>query len=57
MVEEYNEYGEIIQQSKSRLSNDQEHRIHQTKDLFVGDCSLCQVAIKNKVESYWGDDQ
>jgi hypothetical protein len=54
MPEEYNEYGEI---KPKRMSFDQEHRIHMTKDIFDGECSLCQIAMKKKIKTYWSDDE
>lgn len=59
--EEYDEYGEIIpkpspREQSLRLSADQEHRIHQTKDLFMGDCSYCQSDMKKHIKTYWVDD-
>ena len=58
-VEEYDEFGEIRKPPERTLSSDQKHRIHQTKDLFDGECYLCQRAAKEQHErywSYWGDD-
>jgi hypothetical protein len=46
--EEYDEFGEIIPPKPKQvvyerlLTEDQQHRIHETKDLFEGSCSLCQ---------------
>lgn len=57
MVEEYNEYGEIKPVPERTLSFDQKHRVHQTKDIFEGDCSLCQQDMKNNVKTYWRDDE
>lgn len=54
MTEEYNEYGEI---KPKRMSFDQTHKIHMTKDIFKGDCSLCQQAMKQHVKTYWSDDE
>ena len=56
-VEEYDEYGEIKTRPERKLSFDQEHRIHQTKDMFDLNCSLCQEAAKKHVETYWNDDE
>lgn len=52
MIEEYNEYGDIKPQRK--LNTNQEHRIHETKDMFDGDCYLCQKYAK-KLQSYWAE--
>lgn len=51
--EQYNEYGEIIKIVKPKiyertLSGYDQHRIHETKDLFEGDCSYCQAEAKKK---------
>ncbi len=54
-VEEYNDYGEI--KLVKHLSFDQVHRIHTTKDIFDGECSLCQLAIKKHVKTYWSDPE
>lgn len=56
MGEEYNEYGEIKKDEGRKLSSDQQHRIHETKDLFDMDCVYCQKAAK-KMQSYWEDDE
>lgn len=62
MVEEYNDYGEIIKHKEKpviferKLNSHQQHRIHETKDLFEGDCFLCQKAMDKGVKSYWSDD-
>jgi hypothetical protein len=46
--EEYNDYGEIVEKqapvrSYTRtMTTYDKHMIHKTKDLFDGDCSLCQ---------------
>ena len=60
-VERYNEYGEIIQElpenkTYKRLSQDQEHRIHQTKDTFDSDCSYCVADMKRYIRTYWSDE-
>jgi hypothetical protein len=34
------------------LNSHQEHRIHETKDLFEGDCFLCQKVAKVR-QSHW----
>lgn len=57
MIEEYDEYGEIKLKPERQLSFDQEHRIHQTKDTFVGSCSMCQQDMKKHVQTYWSDDE
>jgi hypothetical protein len=60
MVEEYNQYGEIIQPKPRTLSTDQKHRIHQTKDMFDGDCSYCQAAAQKWQKqhgSWWSDEE
>lgn len=60
--ESYNEYGEIVEKQEPpvvyerRLDIGQEHRIHQTKDLFDSGCTLCQEYSK-KFNSYWSDDE
>lgn len=55
MPEQYNEYGEIKEGRK--LSYDQQHKIHMTKDIFDGECSLCQLAMKKHIKTYWSDDE
>lgn len=56
--EEYNEYGEIvIKQEPAKpymrtLSAYDQHRIHDTKDLFDGDCSYCQDSAKKSQAIY-----
>lgn len=58
MTEEYNEFGEIVEPVR-RLDSSQEHRIHQTKDLFEGDCIYCQKEAKKFQEqhqSWWSDE-
>jgi len=57
MIEEYDEYGEVKPVVERKLSADQQHRIHQTKDLFEGDCSYCQSDMKKKLHTYWSDDE
>lgn len=63
MIEEYNEYGEIIKSNETppiyerKLTTHQQHRIHQTKDLFEGDCYLCRQDMEKKIQTYWGDDE
>jgi hypothetical protein len=57
MAEEYNQYGEIKEKVKQNLSFDQKHIIHQTKDMFDSECSLCQPAMKKHVKTYWSDDE
>ncbi len=52
--EDYNEYGEI--KTERTLTTDQQHRIHQTKDIFDSDCSYCQSDMKKRVKTYWADD-
>lgn len=57
--EQYNELGEIVKPER-KLDFYNQHRIHQTKDLFVGDCSLCQQDAKKWQQqkgSWWGDDE
>lgn len=60
-VEEYNEYGEIKPVIKKeiipnhRLNAYQQHRIHETKDLFESSCFYCQKAMDNNIKSYWKD--
>jgi hypothetical protein len=59
-MEEYDEYGEIKAKPERILSQDQKHRIHQTKDLFDGECSYCQTDAKKwaqKRGSWWEDDE
>lgn len=58
MIEEYDEYGEIkpVYMKEYRLTIDQQHRIHETKDIFDGECSLCQLAAKKHIRTYWSDD-
>ena len=55
-MEEYDEYGDIKVSPERTLSFDQKHRIHQTKDLFESDCSLCQQDAAKNIRSYWHDD-
>lgn len=61
--ENYNDYGEIVKPEPPRitygrtLSAHDQHRIHETKDLFESSCSYCQRAMKKKMQSYWGDDK
>lgn len=55
--EEYNDDGSIKPKVKRKLSFDQEHRIHETKDLFDGECSLCQDAAKKGIKTYWGEEE
>lgn len=57
--EQYNEYGEIIEQIpprtyERRLTAHDNHRIHETKDLFDSNCSYCRTYAK-KLQSYWDD--
>lgn len=54
MLEEYDEYGEI---KPRKLSYDYTHKIHMTKDIFDSECSLCQLAMKKKIKTYWKDDE
>jgi hypothetical protein len=54
-MEEYDEYGDIKPQVQ-RLSFHDKHRIHMTKDIFDGDCSLCEQATAKGYKSYWSDD-
>jgi hypothetical protein len=56
-MEEYDQYGRIKVPYKSHLSHDQQHRIHQTKDLFDSSCSYCQKEEKTfaKRDSWWED--
>jgi hypothetical protein len=56
VAEEYNEYGEI-KKTERNLSFDQQHRVHQTKDVFDSECSLCQQDMKKRVKTYWSDDE
>lgn len=54
--EQYNEFGEIIQTRpprtyERRMNAYDTHRIHETKDMFDGNCSYCQQAAK-KIQSY-----
>lgn len=56
-VELYDEYGDIKPVPKSRLSQDQQHRIHQTKDIFDSECSYCQSDMKKHVKTYWSDGE
>ncbi len=61
-AEEYNEFGEIIKREKPeailerRLNSHEAHRIHTTKDIFDGECYLCQKAAKQFRATWWGDD-
>lgn len=50
-MEEYDEYGEI--KPVRKLTTDQQHRIHETKDMFDGECYLCQESAKKGIKSYW----
>lgn len=54
-MEEYNEFGELIQPERV-LPIQHEHRIHETKDYFDSDCYLCQKAMKLKIKTYWPDE-
>lgn len=63
MTEEYDEFGYIRPQKHNdkinpsqRLNSYDQHRIHETKDLFDGDCFLCQEAAKKGIKSYWSDE-
>ena len=60
MIEEYDEYGDIKRPPERILSQDQKHRIHQTKDLFDGECSYCQQDAKKwqqRHESWWDNGE
>lgn len=51
--EQYNEFGEIIEVKPPRtyerkMTAYDTHRIHETKDLFVSDCSYCQADAKER---------
>lgn len=52
--ENYNEYGEIVPFTESAkpftrtMGAYDTHRIHETKDLFEGDCTYCQDAAKKR---------
>ena len=68
-VEQYNLYGEIVKQSDIKaktyqrtLSAHDQHRVHETKDLFESTCSYCQDRAKKllrerKRVSMWSDDE
>lgn len=59
-MERYDEFGEIIKPTpkpiiyERKLDIGQQHRIHETKDLFESECYLCQKAV-NK-QSHWADE-
>ena len=51
--EEYDEFGEIVAKVKPKTYERQltaydQHRIHETKDLFDGDCNLCQKQARER---------
>ncbi len=52
--EHYNEYGEIVKPPEPprpytrTMTGHDLHRIHDTKDLFEGDCTYCQDTAKRK---------
>jgi len=63
IVEEYDEYGEVIKKPQKKavyipgarnMNTHQLHRIHETKELFDSDCFLCQEYAKAKRKE-WGD--
>ncbi len=56
-VEQYDDCGDIKSRQERTLSHDQKHRIHQTKDMFDSDCSLCQEDMRKRVKTYWKDDE
>lgn len=50
--EQYNQYGEIVivepvsKPYERTMSSSDQHRIHETKDLFDSSCSLCTLSAK-----------
>lgn len=57
--EQYDEFGEIVEKSEVNrpygrtLSTYDQHRIHETKDIFDGDCEPCLKAARK----YWTERQ
>lgn len=62
-VEEYNEFGEIIKRPpmtevyERGMTSHQLHRIHETKDLFEGNCYLCQKDAKERQKRWDKENQ
>lgn len=60
-TEEYDMFGLIKPKPKEvpkdRMSFDHKHRIHQTKDIFESNCSLCQADQRKRIKTYWSDGE
>jgi hypothetical protein len=60
--EDYNQYGEIVEKIEPvkpymrTMSAYDQHRIHDTKDLFDSDCTYCQDSAK-KIQKYWKEQE